>query len=271
MRGHKTATHFFVYKHGFVIIRYLNFAGFSFVKNSGGECGTKLEPSWLPTPQIPEELVRAILRGTNSIISEFFMSAEVPEPLELKLETKEEERKRLEKSGVEAATEPTETMQETPLSVTPEQAQADAVAAQAREAEDAVKLSEVKERLGMNGDKGEVNTTNSEASKVGKIREYERVNGVNQDVIAQSYLAHVDIYKELSEKVTTAMNRYFLLEKSNTPDNPSVIEAKEEWDNAVAATENEYKIMNPMLEHLTPETLEKYRKDFELREAINPN
>ena len=125
----------------------------------------------------------------------------------------------------------------------------------------------------------EVDNTHGEALRMNKIRDYEKANGVTQDVIAQSYLAHVDIYKRLSEESTEAMNRYLRLEElivrdsplTEMRDNPSVIEAKKEWDDAVAKTEREYKIMNPMVEHLTPETLAKYRKDFELRGAVNPN
>ena len=124
-----------------------------------------------------------------------------------------------------------------------------------------------------------VDDAQGETSKMDKIRAYEIANGATQDVIAQSYLAHVDIYKSLSEKATGAMNRYFRLEEMHERDNPlvnpkeasSVIETKKEWDAAVAETEKEYKIMSPMVEHLTPETLAKYRKDFELRGAINPN
>lgn len=155
---------------------------------------------------------------------------------------------------------------EAPAPVTPENQEVtiapDPMQAERQLAADAAELAAVHERLGI---------PTADNARIDKIKAYEKANGVNQDVIAQSYLAHADIYKNLSEKRDAAMNRYFLLEKSNAPDHPSVIEAKREWDDAVAQNENEFSIMNPMLENLMPETLEKYRKDFELRGAINPN
>ena len=110
----------------------------------------------------------------------------------------------------------------------------------------------------------EVSSDHEDAIGLNKIIDYERQNNVDQDTIAKSYLAHVDIYKSLSEDVGKAMDKFYLIEKSNGPDHPTTHEAKLDWDIAHAKVDNERAIMLPMFENLTPETREKYKKDMEL-------
>jgi len=113
-------------------------------------------------------------------------------------------------------------------------------------------------------DKNEVSSAHDEANILNKIHDYEKQNNVDQDTIAKSYLAHVDIYKSLSEEVGKAIDKFYLIEKSNGSDHPATYEAKLDWDIAQAKVDNERNIMNPMLENLTGETIEKYKNDFEL-------
>lgn len=110
-----------------------------------------------------------------------------------------------------------------------------------------------------------------EEKKFDEIKRFEYEHNVNQDTIAQSYLAHCDIYKQLWADFVAARKKYDLLAKSNSADHPSVIEAKNEWDAADAKAEKERNIMLPMVHYLTKETLIRYKKDFELHGAINPD
>jgi len=113
-------------------------------------------------------------------------------------------------------------------------------------------------------DNNEVSSAYDEANILNKIHDYEKQNNVDQDTIAKSYLGHVDIYKSLSEEVGKAMDKFYLAEKSNGAEHPATYEAKLDWDIAHAKADNERGIMNSMLENLTGETIERYKKDFEL-------
>lgn len=110
-----------------------------------------------------------------------------------------------------------------------------------------------------------VDTGYDEAIKLNEIKNYEKQNNVDQDTIARSYLVHVDLYKSLSEELKETMDKFYLIEKSNGSDHPATYEAKLDLNIIKAKVDNERKIMNPMLENLTKETIEKYKYDMDLR------
>jgi predicted secreted Zn-dependent protease len=120
---------------------------------------------------------------------------------------------------------------------------------------------EVKDRM--------IGSAKVEATKINDIKDYEKRNNVDQDTIAKSYLSHFDIYKSLQEEMRVAMEKFYLIEKSNGSDHPGTKEAKLDWDIAYAKMKSEGDIMISMLDHLTPETMEKYKRDFELHGAAN--
>lgn len=90
-------------------------------------------------------------RGISNIISEFLMSAEAPKPLELTLETEEEERKRL---GVETAPESPEE-QETSVGITSGEirGKTNERAQEAQQQTDQEELARVRERLSQGAQK----------------------------------------------------------------------------------------------------------------------
>lgn len=112
--------------------------------------------------------------------------------------------------------------------------------------------------------------SNFDGSKTAEeIREYEKENNVNQDILMQSWLTHAGTYKDLMEKVRKAQEGYDLLVKSNDPENQIVVEAKENWNNAVSEQQKEGEVMDPMFQHLSKETLRKYKEDLKYRGVVS--
>jgi hypothetical protein len=111
---------------------------------------------------------------------------------------------------------------------------------------------------------------NYDGSKTAEdIREYEKENNINQDILIQSWLTHTDIYKNIQEKARVARENYDVLVKSNESENQAVVEAKEDWDNANSELRKEEEIMNPMLQYLTKETLRKYKENLRQRGIVS--
>ncbi len=104
-----------------------------------------------------------------------------------------------------------------------------------------------------------------------KIKDYEKTHGVNQEVIAQSVLAHADLYKELARKSTEASERFYSLEKANGAEHPETAEAKKEWDERYDEAKKEGMTIREMLNNLAPETVEKYRNKFEANGIMDGN
>ena len=116
-----------------------------------------------------------------------------------------------------------------------------------------------------------IESSQEEANILNDIKDYEKRNGVDQDTIAKSYLAHADIYKSLSDELKEVMDRFYTSEKSNGPDHSFTKEAKLDWDIVQAKLDDKASVMNSMLGNLTPETLDRYKEDFRIRGVINEN
>ncbi len=90
----------------------------------------------------------------------------------------------------------------------------------------------------------------------------ETTGEVSKDDIAQSLIVHADQYHELQAVSQRAQDHYFLLEQSNSPDDPMVSEAKQSWDDAHNALLEKGKIIGEMISMLDEETMGRYHQDF---------
>jgi hypothetical protein len=94
-----------------------------------------------------------------------------------------------------------------------------------------------------------------------QIKDFEKEKGVDQDIIAKSLLVHSERHNYLLNKIDEMVAKNPDYNPDNKDQRLEVYTLRNELDDV-------RKIMKPMIEHLTKDTIKKYKEDFELHQVF---